>query len=120
MSIKRFVAMGFIAVSASVFAQNAAPAPAVVPLRQMLESSKRRGQLEMGDTPPYRLKASYQLFSADGQPGETGTVDELWKGEHHYRLTITQPGGELVEIRNDDQHWRTGNGTIQNRKLCLP
>jgi TonB family protein len=116
MNKMRQVMFALIATSNALLAQSATPlSPAAVQPRQILETSKRRGQLEMADTLPYHLKASYQLFSADGKPAETGTLDELWEDPSHYRLAIGQPGGELLEIRNDEQHWRTGKWQIENR-----
>src|ERR1035437_1288343 len=112
MNIMPCIAMAVIAVSTSVFARSAAPLPPASQPRQLLEVSKRRGQLEMADTTPYHLKASFQLFGDDGKPDETGTLDELWKDPSHYRLEISQPAGDLVEMRNDAQHWRIGNWPV--------
>jgi len=111
-----FLVFALQAVSSGLLGQSATASPQSVQLRQILETSKRRGQLEMANTQPYRLKASYQLFSDAGEPTETGVVDELWKDSDHYRLVIGLTGGpDLVEVRNGEQHWRTGKRAVQNR-----
>lgn len=115
MHIGPYIAATFIVVSTILPAQNSVPSSSVVQLRQMLEASKRRAQLEMPDGSPFHLRASFQLFSNDGKITDTGTIDDLWKDQLHYRLAISQPGGDLLEINNDMQHWRTGNWAIQNR-----
>jgi len=104
-----------VAVSKILLAQSATMSSEILQSRQILETSKRRGQLEMPNTQPYHLRASYQLFSDDGKPADTGSLDELWKDSDHYRLAIDQPGGELVEIKNGEKHWRTGKWLIENR-----
>lgn len=109
------VLLAFLSTSTIVLSQNATPVSPVVQLRQVLDVSKRRGQLEMDGTVPYHLKGSFQLFSNEGKLEDTGTLDELWKDPSHYRLELADSGGDLIEARNDERHWRSGKMPPQNR-----
>jgi hypothetical protein len=99
-------AASFLLLTVSLSSQvpaNTAPAS----LRQTLEVSKRRGQLEMEGAPPFHLVASFE-YLLDGGTMEKGTLDELWKDSHHFRQSISLPNNDLVEVDNDLQAWRTG------------
>jgi TonB family protein len=84
----------------------------IVQLRQTLEISKRRAQLEMEGGTPFHLKASFQWLNPDGQTWGNGTLDELWQNPHHFRHAFTLEGRELVQVDNGTQIWRTGQWTI--------
>ena len=98
-------------------------------MKQMLDVSQRRGQLQMEAGMPFHLVASFQEFDENGNPTGKGKLDELWESLHQYRQTITLPEirkvklddgterfsevltlppRELVEVDNETQGWRTG------------
>jgi len=109
----------------AIFSQQT---PDVDQMRQVLDASQRRGQLEMEGETPFHLVASYEEFDAKGNSAGKGTLDELWAGPRRYRQILTLPNmkqvkfsGEgqfqqdlkkptrkLIEVDSGTQLWRTG------------
>lgn len=108
-------------------------APTVSQMKQMLDTSQRRGQLNMDGTAPFHLMASFQEFDDHGRPTGKGTVEELWESPKQYREIVTLPAikhvmskdgkqdfeedfhaplRELVEVDNGTQLWRTGEWVL--------
>jgi hypothetical protein len=106
--------------------------PTLNQMKQMLDVSQRRGQLEIDGGAPFHLVASYEEFDADGKPAGKGSIDELWEGPRRYRQTLTVPAIEkvapdgngqyrqiltaparkLVEVDSGTQVWRTGQWVL--------
>jgi hypothetical protein len=101
-------------------------------LKQLLEISQRRGQLEMDGATPFHLIASYDQFDFGGRPAGKGSIDELWENTKRYRQVLTVPQIEetksgtvahfqqmltlpprkLTEVDNGTQAWRTGQWVL--------
>lgn len=81
-------------------------------LRQVLEVSQRRGQLEADSASPFNLTASFEWFTSDGRSTGQGTLETLWRDARHYRVSIKLPTGSLLEVDNGTQLWRTGTWTV--------
>ena len=108
-------------------------------LRQMLDASQRRGQLEMDGGMPFHLVATYTEFDMSGKETSKGSLDELWENPRRYRQIYTVPGMEkymvdgkehfressslplrkLVEVDNGNQAWRTGMWVVMFGQLEL-
>jgi len=106
--------------------------PTVDQMRQMLNTSERRGTLVTDGAQPFHLVASYEEFDVNGKLVSKGSLDELWAGPKRYREVITLPvmklvshshGGEfeedhhappaiLVEVDDGNQAWRTGKWVL--------
>ncbi len=106
--------------------------PTVDQMKQMLDASQRRGQLEIDGGVPFHLLASYEEFDSDGRPAGKGSIDELWEGPKRYRQTLTLPAIErvkldgngqyrqvltapvrkLIEVDSGTQLWRTGEWVL--------
>jgi TonB family protein len=84
----------------------------VAQMKQMLDLSQRRGQLEMNGADPFHLVASFEWFDVAGKPLGKGTLDELWKGPDEYRRALELPGKHLILIDNGGQGWRTGEWSM--------
>jgi TonB family protein len=52
---------------------------------------------------PWRLKANYQTFDADGKPKDQGTFEEWWAGPEKYKISYTSPGFNQVQYRNGNK-----------------
>ena len=76
-------------------------------LQKLLQTSRRRSQLETDGSAPFLLKASFEWYSGKKLLGK-GTLEQLWKDSHHYRQLITLPDKTLLEVDNGSQAWRTG------------
>jgi TonB family protein len=104
-------------------------APTADQMKQMLDVSQRRAQLEMEESAPFHLVASYTSFDAQGKPAGTGKLDEIWESPKQYRRIwtlpainkVTAPDGSehfpedfnapprtLVEVQQGTAGWRTG------------
>jgi TonB family protein len=81
-------------------------------MKQMLEVSQRRGQLEAEGAAPFHLVASFEWFDVTGKIQGKGSLDELWESPKRYRKFLTFSGEQLVEIDNGTQAWRTGKWGI--------
>ena len=107
--------------------------PTTAQMKQILDSSQRRGQLNMEGTTPFHLVASFQAFDSNGRPTGKGTIDVLWESPTRYRETVTVPAikhvkskdgkqefeedshaphRELVEVDSGTQLWRTGEWVL--------
>jgi TonB family protein len=51
---------------------------------------------------PWHLKATYQLYDRDGNPGEQGTYEYWWASPNVYRSTWTRPSATHSEWRVAD------------------
>lgn len=108
-------------------------APTIAQMKQMLDVSQRREQLNMEGSAPFHLVASFQKFDEDGKPTGKGTLDELWESPTQYREALTLPAmkhvkskdgkedfeevlsappRELVEVDSGTQAWRTGEWVL--------
>jgi TonB family protein len=94
----------------SLICQEASP---VAQLKQMLRISQHRGELETDGAAPFHLMASFEWLSSDGRSLGKGKLDELWESPKQYRKSITLPDGNLVEVDNGIQAWRTGKWVTQ-------
>ena len=104
-------------------------APTVDQMKQMLDVSQRRAQLEMEGSAPFHLVASYTEFDAQGNRAGAGKLDELWESPMQYRRIwtlpainrVTSPDGTehfpedfnapprtLLEVQQGTAGWRTG------------
>jgi hypothetical protein len=118
----------------------AADSPTVPQLKEMLDASQRRGQLEMEGGAPFHLVASFEAFDIDGKSDRKGKLDELWESPRQYRQSITtaeirdakSDDGKttfrqdfsllprtLVEIDNETQGWRTGRWIFTNQAASV-
>ena len=108
-------------------------------LRQMLDTSQRRGQLETEGGTPFHLVATYIEFDMSGNEISKGSLDELWENPRRYRQIYTVPGMEkyvvdgkehfressslplrkLVEVDNGNQAWRTGMWVVMFGQIEL-
>jgi Gram-negative bacterial TonB protein C-terminal len=107
--------------------------PDVAAMRQMLDASQRRSQLETPGAAPYHMVVTMQAFDADGKPTAKATLDKVWKSPHEFRQTFTLPalktttdpdGKErfaddyskpqrtLIAVDTETQGWRTGKQLI--------
>jgi TonB family protein len=93
----------------SLICQEASP---VAQLKQMLEISQHRGELETIGAAPFHLMASFEWLSSDGRSLGKGKLDELWESPKQYRKSITLPDGNLLEVGNGVQAWRTGKWVV--------
>ena len=112
-------------------------APTVEQMKQMLDVSQRRGQLEMEGGTPFHLVACYESYDSVGKGGSRGKIDEIWVDPHRYRQTFTVPAIEkgqsddsylenvslpprqLVEVDNGTRAWRTGEWVVFGSRGCL-
>jgi TonB family protein len=81
-------------------------------LKQMLEISQHRGELETDGAAPFHLMASFEWLSSDGRLLGKGKLDELWESPKQYRKIITLQDQTLLEMDNGIQAWRTGKWVI--------
>jgi TonB family protein len=81
-------------------------------MKQMLDLSQRRGQLEMQGADPFHLVASFEWSDVAGKSLGKGRLDEVWKSPDGYRTTLELPGKHLVQIDNGGQGWRTGEWSM--------
>lgn len=107
--------------------------PTIAQMKQMLDVSQRRSQLNIEGTTPFHLIASFQAFDSQGNPAGKGTIDELWKSPRQYRETLVLPAmkkvtakdgkqgfeedfhaplRELIEVDSGTQLWRTGEWVL--------
>ena len=104
-------------------------APTVDQMKQMLDVSQRRAQLEMEGSAPFHLVASYVAFDAQGNRAGTGKLDELWESPTQYRRIWTLPAINRVTAPDGSEHFpedysapptggsATGNCGLANRSL---
>lgn len=97
------------AASGSVSCQDLLTVPQ---MKQILDVSERRGQLEMEGAEPFHLVASFEWFDVAGKPLGKGALDELWISPKQYRKSINLPDKKLLEVDNGTQLWRTGEWAI--------
>jgi hypothetical protein len=109
--------------------------PDVAAMRQMLEASQRRSQLETMGAAPYHMVVTMQAFDGKGSPTAKATLDMVWKSPHEFRETLTlpalkstiEPDGEknfledfskpqrtLIAVDTETQGWRTGEWVLPN------
>jgi hypothetical protein len=81
-------------------------------MKQILDVSQRRGQLEAEGAAPFHLMASFEWFDVTGKIQGKGSLDELWDSPKRYRQSLIFPGEKLVEVDNGTQGWRTGKWVI--------
>jgi TonB family protein len=64
---------------------------------------------------PWHLKATYQLYDADGKPGELGTYEYWWASPSLYRSTWSRPSATHTEWRvADDEVADSSTGSPLN------
>lgn len=80
-------------------------APTVDQMKQMLDVSQRRAQLEMEGGAPFHFVASYTAFDALGRPAGTGKLDELWESPTQYRRIWTLPAVNKVTAPDGSEHF---------------
>ena len=62
---------------------------------------------------PWHLKATFQLYDANGKPSEQGTYEELWAAPHKYKRTYISPSfTQTVWATEDGSYFRTGQVDI--------
>jgi TonB family protein len=81
-------------------------------MKQMLDLSQRRGQLEMQGAEPFHLQASFEWFDVGGKSLGKGSLDEIWKDPDEYRRALELPGKHLILVDNGGQGWRTGEWSM--------
>jgi TonB family protein len=57
----------------------------------------RESTLEWTEAQPFLMKANFQLFDLDGNPGEAGTLEEGWGNGVDPHITIHSPSRDLVQ-----------------------
>lgn len=82
-------------------------------MKQTLDLSQKRGQLEREGAPPFHLVASFERLDVTGKSLGKGSLDELWENPKRYRKVLTISGRRLVEADNGTQAWRTGEWVLQ-------
>jgi len=91
----------FCAVATPQFAQQA-PAPAVasgLPKNPRAIFTAAAPYYDFADLAlkPWHLKATYQLYDADGKPGEQGNYEYWWASPTLYRSSWTRPSATRTE-----------------------
>jgi hypothetical protein len=107
--------------------------PSIDAMKQILDVSQRRGQLEMEGGMPFHLVASFEEFDENGKPAGKGLIDEIWESPIRYQMVLTLPElketksndgtaifsqdfalppRKLIHIDNGKQEWRTGRWVL--------
>jgi TonB family protein len=88
----------------------AAPVPAIPkdPKNLMLQAARVNG-LSGNDMKPWRLKANYQTFDADGKPKDKGVFEEWWVGPEKWKVSYTSPHFSQTLYRNGKTRLVTGD-----------
>jgi len=98
------------------FAQNAtatagspqsAPAPPADP-RALMHLAAKANSLTWTGTPPWHIKASFQLFDDQGKVTDTGTYEEFWVSATRSRHTFTSGTYNGTEFFTEKGILRTG------------
>ena len=58
---------------------------------------------------PWRLRANYQTFDADGKPKDQGTFEEWWAGPEKWKWSYSGTGFNQTHYRNGDKTSVTGD-----------
>jgi hypothetical protein len=56
-----------------------------------LESLRKATSLDREGMPAWHLRVSFQLYSLEGKPSETGTLEEWWTSPTVHRTVVTAP-----------------------------
>jgi TonB family protein len=111
--------------------QNIAPNPAGSALSMpsdpatLLSLAARVNGLDGGSMAPWHIKASYQVFDADGDPQNSGSYEEFWVSPNKYKRTYTSDNFTQTDVVTDAGLFRSGNqewpgaGEIKVRVLLL-
>ena len=81
------------------------------PKDQLILAAKVNG-LGAAGMNPWHLKASYQMFDADGQPKGQGTFEEWWAGPKKYKISYADPDFHQVLYRNGMKTWTIGDAGV--------
>src|SRR5271157_3323072 len=97
----------FFAAAIPAYAQQA-PAPTAAPgqpkePRAIFDAAAPYYDFADPSLKPWHLMANYQLYDADGKPGEQGTYEYWWASPRVYRSTWTRPSATHTD-------WHTADG----------
>lgn len=91
------------------------PAPALDKdnARQRVLEASHSTRINDVDTKPWHMKVKFQLNDRDGQPAETGTIEEWWANLGRWKIKIESPSYSATVIENQNGDFRTqGAGPI--------
>jgi hypothetical protein len=76
--------------------------------KERMELGRRVNGLQGLDAGPWHLKASYEVFDADGKSKDKGTFEEWWVDAKQYKLAFHSPQLSLEEYGTLHGIFRTG------------
>jgi len=94
--------------NASLAQEPASPPSTVNPTSSLLQAAQRYG-LNQPNTRPWRLKASFQLLDAQGNPTDTGTFELLWISQLQYKQIYSSRSFTQTQYGVPGQVLFTGN-----------
>jgi hypothetical protein len=87
--------------------------------KELMEMARKMNGLRGLDGQPWHLKASYEVFGADGQSKDKGTFEEWWIKARQYKVAFTSPEFSLAEYGTDHgSSFPADRIGLVNRSLC--
>jgi hypothetical protein len=106
-------ACALILAATGLAAQKAATTHTKIPKdpEQFIEQAMPKNDIDLAGAEPWELKATFQLFDAQGAPVQTLALDEISVGPDQQRQTWTGTSFHQILIMNHDRTFRSGDET---------
>ena len=95
----------YLAATLPIFGQATAPSPPTLPKDPAAILAAAAPFYDFNDPAlkPWHLKATYQLYDANGKPTEQGTFEYWWASPKVYRISWTRPSAMRTEWSHADR-----------------
>src|SRR5260221_10205959 len=103
----------FILTATALMGQTAATSHAKIPAdpEQFIQQAMPKNDIDLEGAEPWELKATFELFDAQGAHARTLTLDEIWVGPTQQRQIWTGTSFHQILIINNDRTFRSGDET---------
>lgn len=106
-------------VAQSAASPSLADSPTPTDPKELLEVGRKVNGLSGPDVQPWHLKASFELFDADGKSKDKGTYEEWWVSEKQYKRVYASTEFSQTEYGTDHGPMLSGNAKWLNGPISL-